>query len=281
VSLKKRKEIEIQLPSTIDDERVDSFLKILELIRKSHPNKVSLVLNWTKVDKISPAGFAILCIIFDTSLEQKCTLRNIYIKSKFDKYPIIQNLKKIDEFKNIPKPSLQNYRGSEFVFSGEETSLNMSFMDEVYFTFNKILNESLFFECKLIINELMQNSVDHSTSERYYLYAGPWDKRNKHFQIGVLDLGVTIPGKLEQKYAGAVDEDFLAMSIKKGITTRRQRPGGLGLYHTFNYLKDRKGSLILISRDAQMRRNFKARQVKINKLKHRLYGTWCFVRFPL
>ena len=59
------------------------------------------------------------------------------------------------------------------------------------------LDEDLLFSIQLVFNELIQNAVDHSTSERYYLYFGVV-KDEVHF--GVLDMGITLPSKMEQKF---------------------------------------------------------------------------------
>jgi len=92
---------------------------------------------------------------------------------------------------------------------------------------------------------------------------------------------VTLPAKLEQKYSSPSDEAYLDLALKEGITTRRSRPGGLGLFHTFEYLKDFSGTLTLISRRAQLIRYFKSKRVVRQSLKHILHGTWAMARIPM
>ena len=130
----------------------------------------------------------------------------------------------------------------------------------------------------LIMNELMQNTVDHSTAERYYLYAGISDK---NFEFGILDMGVTIPAKLETKYSLVNDKEYLTEVFQKGFGTRRDRPGGMGLYYLFENIKYLKGRLVILSRNAQVRLNFATRNYKSSDLKRRLSGTWCMANFPL
>ncbi len=153
-------------------------------------------------------------------------------------------------------------------------------MDELENRFSEIFraDEDLAFSCRLMLNELMQNSLDHSSSERYYLYGGVWENE---FHLGALDMGITLPGRLEGKYTCASDVEHLKLALKPGITTRRLRPGGLGLSHVFELLKNAEGRLTIVSRRAQLRRYFKRRVTAAGALKYPLPGTWCFGRFPL
>lgn len=267
----------ILLPSTIGDGRLDTILEIFSRL-KQDPKGHKIRLNWTRVVEIMPAGYAILGCLFDASIEHQIHLENRFIKKRFQMSPVIRNLMNISRFKMLPQPHIHYESTCNFILGGGETSLNMTFMNEVESKFKSILSEPVAFSCRLIFNELMQNSVDHSTSERYYSYAGPW---KSEFHIGVLDMGITIPAKLEQKYSCAQDEEYLMLCPKAGISTRRQRLGGLGLSHTLDLLKNHQGRLTILSRDAQIRYYFKRRHISKGRLKHRLNGTWCFVRFPL
>ncbi|MBI2083172.1 MAG: hypothetical protein HYT76_06345 [Deltaproteobacteria bacterium] len=266
----------ILLPSAIGDGRLDTLLRVFSEIRVSTTKRIDL--DWTRVTEILPAGYAILACLFDAAVEHSCRLENVFLKKRFHKIPLIQNLMNISQFKSLPRPGIHDSRVDDFILSGGETSLNMNFMDQVEAKFGNLLSEDLAFSCRLIFNELMQNSVDHSTAERYYAYAGSW---KTEFHIGVLDMGITIPAKLEQKYSCANDVEYLMLCPEVGISTRRQRLGGLGLSHTLDLLKGHQGRLIMVSRDAQMRRYFKRRHIVRGRLKHRLNGTWCFTRFPL
>ncbi len=268
----------ILLPQVISDGRLDAVLEIFSLIKLEKKNKKPLQLDWTKVKQITPAGYAILACLFDTAVEQKAKIRNLRIKKIFKSGSVIQNLDKISEFKGLPKPSIHNFENSETLLEGHELSVHPDFMDRVEWKFKGLLSEDLVFSSRLIINELMVNCIDHSTAERYYLYAGT---REREFHLGVLDMGITIPAKLERKYSAKDDVELLEMSLKEGISTRRQRTGGFGLYLTFEHLKKNKGRLTILSRNAQLRRYFNRRSVIKGPLKHTLDGTWCFARFHL
>lgn len=58
------------------------------------------------------------------------------------------------------------------ILSGQYDAINMGFVKKLREKFHKKLPTSVISYSILIINELMQNSVDHSGAERYYLYAG-------------------------------------------------------------------------------------------------------------
>lgn len=212
------------------------------------------------------------------AIEQKCFLKNVFLKKRLSNYPVIKNLLNTSRYATLPKPDIHNYSDEHCILSGKESSIDILFMERIKENYGKYLSEDLEFSCRLILNELMQNAVDHSTAERYYLYAGKW---KQEFHIGVLDMGITIPAKLEQKYVYKDDVEYLKISFKPGIGTRRKRPGGVGLSHTFDVLKNHQGRLTVVSRDAQIRRYFKRRQTQQGSIKHRLNGTWCFTRFPL
>jgi anti-sigma regulatory factor (Ser/Thr protein kinase) len=266
----------LKLPSEIGDRRVDTLMRALSLFEDPVVKEVHL--NWQRVTMITPAGFAILACLFDCAVEQKKILKNTFVKKKLQQNPVVQNLLRQADFSILPQPKIHAFASAVVVLDGGESAINITFVENMLSFFASQLSEDLQFSCQLAVNELMQNCVAHSSSERYYLYAGPW---GNEFHVGVLDMGCTIPAKLQQKYTQDSDLDYLALSLKEGVTTRRQRQGGLGLSHIFDILKNCGGKLTLISRNAQIRRYFGNRVVQRMELKNTLHGTWCFARFPL
>ena len=265
------------LPTTIDDGRLDWAIRLLSESR-SYSGKGDLIrMNWRNVSEISPAGQAILCCLFDTFIEQKTMVKNLYIPRRFKTIPIVTNLKKIDEFKRLPNPTIQDFETQDLILKGR-TTLDILLRESFEEKFKHVLSPDLIYDCLLVLNELMQNTVDHSTAERYYLYAGPWEGE---FHAGILDMGATVPAKMEQKYTCADDLEYLELALKEGFGTRRQRPGGVGLSYFFSYLKKHSGKLTLISRRAQVRRYFNTRRSQSTSIKYPLMGTWCFARFAL
>ncbi|MFH1654929.1 MAG: hypothetical protein ABIE74_12885 [Pseudomonadota bacterium] len=266
------------LHSIISDGRIDNILNLINLSKNDTDERKEIRLDWSKVRDISPAGLAILSCLFDNFAEQKMRVTNIHIAKKLLCYPTIQHFKNIQQYTCIPNPSVHDYEDTMMILRGRQGSLYPFFTEHIFGKFSTLCSEELLYDASLIINELMQNSVDHSTSERYYLYAGIW---GKEFHVGVLDMGITVPAKLEQKYKCDDDLAYLNLALKKGSSTRRVRPGGLGLNYFFELLKNSGGKLTIVSRGAQIRRYFTTRRSQKNILKYPLSGTWCFARFPL
>jgi len=268
----------ITLPQIIDDGRLDNILLLLDESKRLGNTDEDITIDWSKTLAISPAGYAILCCLFDSFIEQRNKIKNLNIPKTLASNPLIRNFNEIHRFNALPPPNIHNLESSDTIVHGNSTSIDLLFYEHLEARFAHFLSEDLLFACKLITNELMQNTVDHSTSERYYLYAGRW----KHeFHFGLCDMGITIPAKLEQKYRCDNDCEYLKLALQKGIGTRRKRPGGFGLYYFFEYMKEYNGRLTILSRDGQVRRYFKTRKSQITPLKYILNGTWCFARLML
>lgn len=264
------------LGKEISDGRLDTVLAVLNSISDNKDKE--LVLNFSKTEKISPAGFAILACLFDYSIEQNCSINVINLDAQFTNFKVIKNLLGQFSYCKLPDVRIHDSDGDQFILRGRGPHIAGDLVNELENFYQSKISEDLMFSLQLLTNELMLNSVDHSTAERFYWYTGIW---NEEIHLGLLDLGVTIPAKLEQKYSFDNDIHALNKAIKKGTTTRRSRPGGLGLYNTSLCLKESKGILVLISRRSSVRYYFRRRKEAKTILKHSLPGTWCFTRFPL
>lgn len=263
------------MPINMNDGRLDGFIEIISAIRAGK----GVELSFKKTKKITPAGYALLFILLDVACEQKVIFKVVDFKKAHNLHSIILSAsdlnKSLNGFYNINQ---LNIHTSDFIVYGKSSSIAPEFIEKINEKFKNKLSEDRLWDVSLIINELMQNTVDHSTAERYYLYAGISDK---NFEFGILDMGVTIPAKLETKYSLANDKEYLDKVFIKGFGTRRDRPGGMGLYYLFENIKDLKGRLVILSRNAQVRLNFATRNYKSTDLKKRLSGTWCMANFPL
>lgn len=266
----------IALPQCIDDGRIDLILKILGLSKKQGSNPLRF--RWSKTESVSPAGLGILCCLLDTFIEQGNTVTHIKVGKKLKALTPVRHLLASGRLQTLPPPDTYNYEDETTILRGITNAIDPSFVERVQEKFFHLLSEDLRYASALILNELMQNSVDHSSAERCYLYAGLW---HREFHVGVLDMGITIPAKMEQKYQCESDLDYLELALKKGTGTRRIRTGGFGLYYFFEFLKECHGKLTIVSRGAQIRRYFRTRRSQKNTLKYPLYGTWCFARMPL
>ena len=263
-------------PEEVGDGRVDTLIKAFSVLTESSGSET--VIDWSHTTTVTPAGLGIAACLFDTIVEQKCAVKSIGIDRKLRGYTPIENLLSVKKHKALPKPQIHNFEDRQTILRGVESSIDLSFPDLVENHFKNKVDEEPLDAARLIINELMVNCVDHSGAERYYLYAG---LRDPFLHVGVLDMGISIPAKLSQKYRFESDELYLLSALKKGISTRRTRTGGMGLYYMTELLKENEGRLTIISRDSSVRRYFRRRRTVSTKLKHRLAGTWCFARIRL
>ncbi len=176
------------------------------------------------------------------------------------------------------------YESRDDLLVGRDGTIDVGFSDRFEQKFGKDLDEEVAFSCRLILSELMQNSVDHGGAERYYIYGGvvrSSDSGQREVHLGVMDMGVSVPAKLAQKYDCDSDVEYIELALQEGVSTRRTRMGGMGLFLTFEHLKSHEGTLSIVSRYGQVIRYFRHKRVVRKTLKHPLSGTWCLARFPL
>jgi anti-sigma regulatory factor (Ser/Thr protein kinase) len=263
------------MPVSISDERLDYLVELYSLV--IHREKI--ILSFVKNKLISPAGMALLCNLLDAACEARCEIEVRDIDTgnsqhiQFSK--LVEELKRSKSFLSSLKLQFENESSLNWF---KVSSIAPEFIEKLNYKFSNVLTEDQKWTVSLLLNELMQNAVDHSTSERYFIYAGI---NQYDFEFGVIDRGVTIPAKLEVKYQIDNDQEFLKKSLEFEVGTRRNRKGGMGLYYFFEMLKDEKGKLVILSRDAQLRRHFAHKSAVSSDLKHRLYGTWCLARISL
>ncbi len=258
------------LPTTISFTRPEPLIKLLSI------EKPQFILDWSKVARIDMAGLAILCCMYDHWGERKIKVISANIPAQFENYPVI---KKFMTPPHLVTPELFDFQQSCKKLSGISNQIPMFFMEQLHSTCPIIkIKAELSFTCNLLLSELMQNSRDHSSGERYYAF---FEVNGLNIYLGVLDMGVTVPAKLEQKYNFSNNIEAIEMALKEGITTRRQRAGGKGLFYLKEEIKACKGSLTFISRDAQIKMFTGAKTIQRRKLQTPLRGTWIFVTVPL
>lgn len=262
------------MPEIIADQRMDTIIELFYAFKYEK----TLVIDFSRTRFVSPAGYAILACLYDRVVEQKTKIKIRKIKRVIKKLPIVEKIIHHAQVDTLSQTETLDYESDTLIFTCNSQALNPLFPEKLVNKFNNILNDDVRFDIQLIMNELMQNTVDHSSAERYYMYGGLW---NNELHCGVLDMGVTIPAKLEQKYVAQNDIEYLERALAKGISTRRVREGGFGLYYFYSFLKKNNAKLTIISRNAQMRLYFKTRKSQKSLLKYPLNGTWCFARFDL
>ena len=77
----------------IDDSRLDSYLLVLELIKR----QAQVEFDFRSTSFIAPAGMALLCCLVDAALERKRSLRFHLGKKLARQYPFVVQLKMIAE----------------------------------------------------------------------------------------------------------------------------------------------------------------------------------------
>jgi hypothetical protein len=266
-----------QMPKILGDGRLDTILFLLHQLGTSDDRESPVTLDWNRTTQVTPAGHAILSALIDTATEYGKEIDSIDVPRWLTRSPLFQLLGRAKKGRLLLAPEKLSLQ-QPCLLSVRNAVIDQFFGQRVKERFEDRLSEDLVFGVQLIVNELMQNSVDHAAAERYYLYAG---LSENEFHVGILDMGITIPAKLERKYSAKDDTLFLKLAFRKGIGTRRTREGGLGLWHIYDVVKRNRGRLVLISRNAQFRHYFETRRSQINLLKHPLLGTWCMVRFPV
>ena len=224
------------------------FFEALHLAQ-SKPSSLELVMG--KNTKITPSGIALL-----TLLEQE--------------------LKTLGGMLQYNHPSRSNpitlpYHDSLFSIEWFEQALKPLFFENFLAKHGNKISEDRAFDLQLLFSELTQNAKDHSGSERYLVYLSP-------NEIGVFDLGVSIPAKLEQKYSFENDIEAIEFSLKEGTSTRRLRTGGFGLFYTLDLIKKNDGELFMASRHGQIRRYFKNKKIDRKHLDPKMPGTLIYCR---
>lgn len=265
--------ITMELPEKLTEEHTEWAISLLCDLEGTKASKIRL--DFCKVNKINAFGYALLCIVAQKCREGICEIELSNLPKKSERHFLDKIFLKSGG--QIPISNMKLMTQTLMVY-GKENSIAPEFLDQMDDRFQGRVSEESLWNCRLILNELMQNTKDHSTSERYFVFAG---LEKESVSVGLLDLGVTLPAKLESKYQCVDDGKFLLKSLELGVTTRRSRPGGLGLTHIQNIVKANRGQLTLLSRNFSVRIYFKNRKKAFMKLKYPLHGTWCMVRLPL
>lgn len=264
------------MPSLFGDGRLDSILLAFHRITKSERRSEGFSLDWQRTKEFTPAGYAILAALIDSATEHQKEIRSIHASRWLSRLSLFQLLSQ-PKMGRLLLPAEKLTLHQPALLSARDGAIDPLFTERMKELYGNQLGDDLLFHAQTILNELMQNAVDHAGAERYYLYAGVSENE---FHLGVLDMGHSIPAKLERKYSSSDDRGFLELAFKKGVGTRRTREGGVGLWYVYDIVKRNQGRLVLISRGAQFRKYFQTRRSQINGLKHTLPGTWCMIRLP-
>lgn len=105
-----------------------------------------------------------------------------------------------------------------------------------------------FANIEMMLQEILNNTRDHSTKDLCYLYAQYYPNKNK-IEIAISDIGVGIPYNVRKVVKHDFDWQYIKESMNRGFTTETQ-PGnrGEGLYILKKYMiENRVGNISIIS----------------------------------
>lgn len=229
----------VTLPASIGIQYPKWFYTSLAYLHQGH----DLEFKRSKTSRFSPSGAALIEVIF---AEAKALNRKVK--------------------GSVPKPLTFPHYSKTYCLDWFTTSLKPLFLERFLALHANTLTEDDAFDFQLLYTELTQNARDHAGAEQFLVLLSP-------NEIGVFDLGVSIPAKLEQKYNFSSDLDSIEQATKRGITTRRLRPGGFGLYYTLAQLREREGTFFIASRQGQVRSYLRNRTVTRKKIDPPMRGT--------
>jgi hypothetical protein len=223
------------------------FLEALKQCRESGVLDVE-VLKLHSLRSVHPTGIALIELLREEANFKKISIQTIPACPRF---PVHTDSYSLDWFEGSLKP----------LFLERFLELNSAKM-----------NEDFVYDYSLVFNELTQNAKDHSGSEKFLVLLTPED-------IGVFDLGVTIPAKIAERYDVDNDVAAIELALEEGVTTRRLRSGGLGLFYTFSHLKNYDGTLTILSGRGQLKRYLANKKITRKELNPRMSGTLIYCQF--
>ncbi|MBG7611053.1 hypothetical protein IU405_02215 [Polaribacter sp. BAL334] len=99
--------------------------------------------------------------------------------------------------------------------------------------------------------EVFCNIQVHSKSDEPFYVCGQYYPKQGFLTFSMVDLGVGFLPEIEKKTKGVVDNDYDAIkwALEKKNTTKKNRPGGLGLYNLNSYFYKTKGNFQIITGD--------------------------------
>lgn len=264
----------LRLPTHFSDARLSDVVQFLYNL--TTPNSKPIRLAGHNVKSLSPAAKAILSLVVDRVRMQDKPVICDHFSKTLATYPPMKHLQGTPRGKLCTTEEV-SYSDSQTLVIARDATVHPLMNSVLEDHFSKDLSNEQLFHLQLLSNELIQNAADHSGAERTYYFAGPW---KDHFQFGILDMGISIPARMERKYPEHSNVELLELALKKGFGTRQTREGGLGLHYLWEIMKQHGQRFVLMSRDAQVRKYFSTRRSQKGSLKKPLLGTWVLARLP-
>ncbi|MEI8347525.1 MAG: hypothetical protein WCG27_08655 [Pseudomonadota bacterium] len=173
------------MPQIINDGRIDYLLKIIEFIKKT-PRK-EIIFDFVNNQKIEIAGLAILDCLSDLLHEHHIASKIMGMNKKNGQHQFMAKILSTSNKHSALLPVREmSFKKSDCILWGFEQGLSPLLMDEMDDHFKNKISEKNRWYIRFILNELMQNAVDHSTAERYFMYVGIIQNK---ISLGVLEWG--------------------------------------------------------------------------------------------
>lgn len=117
--------------------------------------------------------------------------------------------------------------------------------------------ERVRFLIDLCLKELLQNVFEWARSPIGCFVQTRWHARDRNLRLALVDGGIGIPASLRshkiQNLQRERDEEIIVAAVmRKGLSARRGRPGGLGLKTIREIATDRLGKLTVVSQGAKV-----------------------------
>lgn len=103
----------------------------------------------------------------------------------------------------------------------------------------KRFRESLF--------EIFENALEHSCTQHGVFACGQYYPKDERLDFTVVDLGIGFHGNIYEKFGVRFSPNEGIQWALSGKTTRRGRPGGLGLKLLQEFIRLNRGRLIIVS----------------------------------
>jgi len=112
------------------------------------------------------------------------------------------------------------------------------------------MSEGVTGSLKMALNELMTNAFDHSESEGGCYVCAQSYPLAKTIRLCIADFGIgilTSIKKIDQYNNLVVDSDAITLSVKEGVTSRKNRAAGYGLTHINRFIEVNRGKMYILS----------------------------------
>jgi len=269
-------EFRIQFPKQASLTYIDSYLSVVRKARELEDSKI--ILDCSNTLELSPLSICFLCGLLDLARDKNN--QGVIILPRNKKAArTLQAVKLLARTPGRPRIKIEE----RMLQVRRIDSNNSTYVDDMltalahHLPISPEAKSSLIF----ILTELLTNTMDHSGEKSCYVCIGGWG-RSKNIHAAFLDFGIGIPNRLRTRF-GQYKEDTEALQaiLKKRLTVREDRIGGMGYKLIQNILKANEGRLHIFSGFAKAFLNYEKREYKYKKAIEPFFGTCIDIQYRL